>query len=166
MRALAFAALLLCASLPAAAQITSTRIESASWTCRDTEGRVLSSHERQDKAMEACTNRALKSPGTKYEVRPSGFWIVAQQTGSAALAWTPPNQNTDGSPLKNLAGYRVYWGPSQGSYPNSMTVAIPGLSSYVVDQLSAGTWYFVVTAFSSTGFESAFSNVASKTISF
>src|SRR5262249_43353816 len=48
--------------------------------------------------------------------------VVATATGSATLTWTPPTQNTDGSALNNLAGYKVYWGTSQGTYTNSVTV--------------------------------------------
>ena len=44
------------------------------------------------------------------------------------MTWTPPTQNTDGSPLNNLAGYRVYWGTQQGNYSNSVTIANPGLA--------------------------------------
>jgi hypothetical protein len=90
--------------------------------------------------------------------------VVATATGSATLTWTPPTQNTDGSPLSNLAGYKVYWGTAQGSYSNSVTVSNPGLASYVVDQLTPATWYFTVTALNAAGLESAFSNVATKTI--
>ena len=90
--------------------------------------------------------------------------VVGTATGSAMLTWTPPTQNTDGSPLNNLAGYRVYWGTQQGNYPNSVTLSNPGLASYVVDQLTPAQWYFVVTAYSSTGVESSFSNIASKQV--
>ena len=83
--------------------------------------------------------------------------------GSVTLSWTPPTQNTDGSPLTNLAGYRVYWGTTQGTYPNSETINV-GLSSYVVDQLAPATYYFAVTAVNSAGAESAYSNVASKQV--
>ena len=41
--------------------------------------------------------------------------VQAVATGSATLSWTPPTTNTDGSSLTNLAGYKVYWGPSQGT---------------------------------------------------
>jgi hypothetical protein len=58
----------------------------------------------------------------------------------------------------------VYWSTTPGSYANSTTVNNPGLSSYVVDQLTPATWYFVVTAVNSQGVESAFSNAASKTL--
>jgi hypothetical protein len=90
--------------------------------------------------------------------------VVATATGSTTLTWNPPTQNTDGSPLTDLAGYRVYWGTSQGSYTNSATISNPGLSSYVVDQLTPATWYFAVTAVNAAGAESAHSNTASMQI--
>lgn len=90
--------------------------------------------------------------------------VVATATGSATLSWNPPTQNTDGSALSNLAGYRVYWGTSPGTYTNSATIDNPGLSSYVVDQLTPATWYFALTAVNSVGSESEYSNVASKQV--
>jgi hypothetical protein len=89
--------------------------------------------------------------------------VQALAVGSATLSWTPPTTNSDGSALTDLAGYKVYWGQTQGSYPNTVTLGA-GLSSYVVGSLSAGTWYFVMTSVNSSGIESAQSNVGSKTI--
>jgi len=90
--------------------------------------------------------------------------VTAVTNGSATLMWTPPTRNTDGSTLQNLAGYRIYWGTSQSNLSNSTTVNNPGLSSYVVEQLSPATWYFAVSAVNAQGVESARSNFASKTI--
>lgn len=89
--------------------------------------------------------------------------VVGTATGQASLSWTPPTQNTDGSALTTLTGYTVYWGSSHGNYTNSVQLNNAGLSSYVVTQLTPGTWYFVVTALSADG-ESAYSNEAQKTI--
>ena len=90
--------------------------------------------------------------------------VVATATGSTTLSWTPPTQNTDGSPLNDLAGYKVYWGTSQDSYSNSVTIPNPGLATYVVNQLTPARWYFAVTAYSTTGSESGYSNAVSKSI--
>jgi len=90
--------------------------------------------------------------------------VQAVATGSAMLSWTPPTQNTDGSPLTNLAGYKIYWGTQQGTYPNSTTLNNPGLATYVVEGLAPGTYFFVATAVNAVGVESSFSGVASKTI--
>jgi hypothetical protein len=79
------------------------------------------------------------------------------QTGSAGVAtldWTPPTENTDGTALTNLAGYTVYYGTSPDSLTKSIKVSNPGLTAFTVTDLPAGTWYFAVTSYSSTGVES------------
>jgi hypothetical protein len=86
-------------------------------------------------------------------------------TGSATLSWIPPTQNEDGSALTNLAGYRIFYGTSAANLNQQINIANPGLTRYVVDNLSAGTWFFGIRAYSATGAESAMSAIASKTIS-
>ncbi|MCP4409787.1 MAG: fibronectin type III domain-containing protein [Gammaproteobacteria bacterium] len=81
---------------------------------------------------------------------------------TATLSWVPPTSNEDGSPLNDLAGYKVYYGTSPGSYPNVIDVANPGIASYVVENLSPNTYYFVITAYNSSGDESVPSNGVSK----
>jgi hypothetical protein len=90
--------------------------------------------------------------------------VQAVATGSATLSWTAPTENTDGSPLTNLSGYKVYWGTTQGTYPNSATINNPGITTYVIENLGSGTYYFVASALTASGGESTFSNPASKTI--
>jgi hypothetical protein len=90
--------------------------------------------------------------------------VNAITTGSATLSWTPPTQNTDGSALTNLRGYKIYWGRSSGSYTSSVTLSTPGLATFVVEGLTSGRWYFAASAVSSSGVESPLSNEASKTI--
>jgi hypothetical protein len=92
-----------------------------------------------------------------------GVTVVAVATGSVTLSWTPPTQNTDGSPLTNLAGYKIYWGTNQNNLSNSVTVNI-GLATYVVTSLTPATWYFQTTALNSQGAESIRSNIASKAL--
>jgi hypothetical protein len=96
----------------------------------------------------------------------SSFSIAVQAIGlgSATLTWQPPTQNSDGSALTNLAAFKVYWGTAPGSYQSSVTLSNPGLTAYVVQNLAPNTYYFVVTAISSTGVESIYSNVASKLV--
>jgi hypothetical protein len=85
-------------------------------------------------------------------------------TGSAALSWTEPSENTDGTPITGLAGYHIYYGTSQGAMTTTITVASATETSYVVTGLAPGTYYFAVVAYNSTGADSPQSNVASKTI--
>lgn len=85
-------------------------------------------------------------------------------TGSASLNWTAPSQNTDGSPLTDLAGYTVYYGTSPTSMTSKIVVAGATATSYTVGSLPKGTYYFGLTAYTSTGIESALSGIGSKTI--
>jgi hypothetical protein len=86
-------------------------------------------------------------------------------TGAAILSWQPPTQRADGTTLTDLAGYRIYYGTTRGgSYPQRIELANPGLTTYVVENLGAGTWYFVTTAYDAAGNESGYSTEASKTI--
>ncbi len=91
--------------------------------------------------------------------------VMSAATGSATLSWQAPTTRTDGSPLGGtLAGYRIYYGQSQNNLSQSVTVSSPGMLSYVIDNLTPATWYFAATAYDNNGLESAFSNIASKTI--
>ena len=90
---------------------------------------------------------------------------AAAASGTADVSWTPPTTNTDGSTLTNLAGYNIYYGTSPNALNQQVQVSNVGVTNYVISGLTTGTWYFAVTAYTSTGTESGLSNVASKTIS-
>ncbi len=104
---------------------------------------------------------------TKDTVSLSMFSITVTApttNGSASLSWTPPTENTDGSTITDLAGFRIQYGTSASALTQTIQVANPGVASYVVTGLSSGTWHFAVRAYNSGGAESANSSVATKTI--
>jgi len=80
--------------------------------------------------------------------------VVTTTVGSATLSWVPPTANSDGTVLTNLAGYRIYYGTTS-QLGQSVTVANPGLTRYVLSGLAANTWYFAMSAYNSAGVESA-----------
>lgn len=87
--------------------------------------------------------------------------FLALGQGSATLTCTPPTQNTDGSIITTPLSYRFRHGTVQGSYPDVRSA--PGCA-LVWDGFAPGTHFFVATAVSAAGVESAFSNAASKVI--
>lgn len=91
--------------------------------------------------------------------------VSAVASGTATVAWTPPTTRSDGSALTNLAGYRIYYGIGPNSYDNVIDVNTVGVTNFVVENLSQGTWYFAVSALDSSGAESGLSSAATKTIS-
>lgn len=91
--------------------------------------------------------------------------------GTLDASWTAPTTNTDGSPLTDLASYRVYYGTSNAPCPGSTSTQIasptasPGAGQSVSVRLSGLTvgalYNAAVTAVDATGKESACSSLAS-----
>ena len=80
------------------------------------------------------------------------------------LAWIAPTSRVDGSPLQNLAGYRIYYGTNASGLLREVQIDNPSAITWTITGLSPGNWYFVVTAVDADGLESAYSNMASKTV--
>lgn len=88
--------------------------------------------------------------------------FVPNSEGTATLNWDIPLMNTDGSQLKDLAGYKIYHGTTSGVYTK---IIFPGnVNFFTVQNLWPGMHYFAVTAYNTVGQESAYSEEASKTI--
>jgi hypothetical protein len=98
------------------------------------------------------------SPGTG----PSSGSAAAP--GTVTISWAPPTENTNGSALTDLAGYTIHYGTNSQNYTSAIQVENPGITRYVVDNLPAGTYYFAVSAYSSTGENSAYSPQVSVTV--
>jgi hypothetical protein len=96
----------------------------------------------------------------------AAFSITVSQVsnGSVTLDWTPPTDNTDGSALANLTGYRILYGTSPGALNQTVDISNPSVTSYVVQNLSAATWYFSLRSINSQGVESVSTNPVSQVI--
>jgi hypothetical protein len=96
----------------------------------------------------------------------SPFSIAVNQisNGTATVNWTPPTDNSNGTALTNLSGYQIHYGTASNNLAQTVQVTNAGLTSYTLSNLTAGTWYFAVTSYTSAGTQSSMSNVASKTI--
>lgn len=101
------------------------------------------------------TSRSL--PAFTLTVSPSN-------TGTAALSWSAPTQNTDGTALADLAGYLVYHGTQAGTYSEIIEITGSNNTSYTFTGLATGTHYFAVASFNSSGAESDLSAEGSRTI--
>jgi hypothetical protein len=85
-------------------------------------------------------------------------------SGTATLIWTPVKTDTSGKALKDVAGYRIHYGSSAKAMDTVVVLKDPRQMTYVVKDLSPGTWYFAVSAYTTSGAEGALSSVSSKTI--
>jgi PKD repeat protein len=91
------------------------------------------------------------------------FYSATALAASVTLSWNPPTTNIDGTPLTDLAGFKIYYGTESGKY--SVNIDAGSASSYTVNNLFSGlTYYFAVTAYDAAGTESTFSNEVSLSI--
>lgn len=105
----------------------------------------------------AAAAQAQLQPG---EVPVEGLPEVVAKT--ITLGWDYPTENEDGTPLTDLAGFRIYWGVASGVYTqvSELIPALPGAESMEhavrIDNVLGGL-HFAVTALDTSGNESAFS---------
>lgn len=85
---------------------------------------------------------------------------VAQ--GTATLSWQPPTQRVDGTPLGALAGFKVHVGQGPRSYSRVIDISGAANTRYTVTGLTAGRWYFAISALDDAGLSSDLSAEVSK----
>lgn len=78
----------------------------------------------------------------------------------AALSWTVPTQNVDGSALTNLSGYVIRYGTTKGGpYTHSESVSA-SVTARDIKPPKSGTWYFVVHSKNSDGESTASAEIS------
>ena len=95
---------------------------------------------------------------------PFSVVVNAIANSSVTLSWTAPTENEDGSTLTDLDGYKIYWGTTPGSYPESVTIDNESITTYVVENIAPGTYEFVATSFNQSGVESRYSSPVTKVV--
>ena len=83
------------------------------------------------------------------------FFVVVMPGGTATVSWSPPVAYTNGSPLSDLAGYRIYYQRYGSVAPLSVTIPSPTRTSFEIGGLASGLYLFRVTAYNSRDVESA-----------
>lgn len=90
--------------------------------------------------------------------------VLAAPAGVAALQWEVPAAKLDGSPLDNLAGYRILYGRSPDDLDRSVFIEGASVNTYEFSDLDSGIWYFAVAAVNANGLEGPPSTAAMKSI--
>ena len=89
--------------------------------------------------------------------------VLPSFAANVSLSWEAPSTNEDGTPLTDLAGYKIYYGTAPGNYTQNIDVG--NVTTYTFTNLTGGlTYYFVATAYNTARIESSYSNEVSKTI--
>jgi hypothetical protein len=136
-----------------------------SWASfNSTNGRLTGTPNAGDVGTYSGITITVSDGKASTSVGPFTITVAAVGTGSATVSWMPPTQNSDGTTLTNLAGYKILYGAGADALDQSIEVENSSVNTYVVENLTAGTWYFAVVAVNASGLASSPSNVASKTI--
>jgi hypothetical protein len=78
---------------------------------------------------------------------------AVEADGQIRLSWDAPTTRADGSPLTDIAGFRLYYGPTSGTYAFMKTIGKQ--TTYALAGLEPGqTYYVAVGAYDSAGHES------------
>jgi hypothetical protein len=142
------------------------------WASMDpTTGRITGTPGESDQGIyESITitvadaTHSIVTPPFSITVVADAAPAVGAGTGVAALRWETPPSKVDGSPLDDLAGYRILYGHDAEDLDNSVIITDPSVTSYQVTALGAGTWYFAVVAVNAGGLEGPPTTLASKSI--
>lgn len=83
--------------------------------------------------------------------------------GKTTITWQARTENTDGSSLTDLAGFRLYYGQISGTYTDVVQATNPTATSYAL-ALPNGKYFVAMTAINREGNESAYSNEIMRTL--
>jgi len=87
---------------------------------------------------------------------------LSPAAGTVTLTWDATTTRTDGSPLDGAVSYKLYYGTTPGA--NSSIIEVSSGTTCTINNLTPGTYYFVMTAYDILGGESGYSNEVSRTI--
>ncbi len=95
------------------------------------------------------------------------WFIPATVLAATVFVWTPPATNTDGTPVTDLGGYKIYCSSVSGIYNTATAVGLPLLNadgeveypiSNILNTDITSIKYCTVTALDTNGNESERSN--------
>jgi hypothetical protein len=102
--------------------------------------------------------------GRQAVTKPFSIVVVGGTNSVATLRWETPPAKCDGSPLDNLAGYRIVYGRDADDLNRSIFIDDPTQTAYEFSALDEGVWYFAVIAVNVNGLEGPPTTAAMKSI--
>jgi len=153
------------ASDPDGDTLTFSITSQPSWANFDTSNGTLSGTPSvTDVGMTLAVTISAADDDASAALAPFDLEVLQIPLGSATVFWDVPTTNTDGSPLTDLAGFRVRYGTASQNYTAELEVNDATAESLVIEDLAPATYYFVVIAFDLSENESAASLEVSKVI--
>jgi hypothetical protein len=145
------------ASDPSSAPLTFSVMNKPAWATFNTATGQLSGTPSGADVGNYANIQITASDGANVASLPAFAITVSAPAAGASgvsLTWSAPTQNSDGTPLTDLQGYKIHYGMQSQNYTGAISVNNPTLTTYLVNSLPAGKYYFAVTAYNSAGLES------------
>lgn len=129
-------------------------------------GRVMGKPQAADIGQYESITITMTADGQRVATRPFNISVMGTATAPAVatLEWRAPMSKFDGSPLDDLAGYRIAYGHDPEFLDHSIFIADPAQTSYAFSTLESGVWYFALIAVNTNGLESPPTTPARKSI--
>lgn len=136
------------------------------WASIDPEsGRITGTPGPDDQGVYEQITIVVTDAGRRAETAPFSITVIGDvNTGVATLRWEAPPSKLDGSPLDDLAGYRILYGRSAEDLDQSVLINDPAITSYEFTELAKGIWYFAVVAVNAGGLEGPPTVISTKSI--
>jgi hypothetical protein len=136
------------------------------WATIDpTDGSISGTPGEDDVGIYESITITVADAAHRSDTRPFSITVTGDaRAGVASLQWEAPPSKMDGSPLDDLAGYRILYGRTSADLDKSVLISNANTTSYEFTSLSSGIWYFAVVAVSASGLEGPPTIVASKSI--
>ena len=100
----------------------------------------------------------------RTDAAPFSITVEGSGAGVASLQWQPPPTKVDGTPLDDLAGFRICYGRDPEDLDHSIYISNPAQTTFEFSTLGSGTWYFTVLGVDASGLEGPPTVAATKTI--
>jgi Putative Ig domain len=135
-----------------------------SWATFDpTTGTLAGTPEPANAGTSGSILISVSDGGTSSALAPFSIDVVQSATaGAASLSWLSPPANSNGT--LEVEGYHIYFGNSATNLTHVVNVESPSATSFVINNLPAGTWYFGIAAYNVEKVESSLSAIVGAAI--
>lgn len=136
------------------------------WASIDpTNGRITGTPGAADVGVYEQISIRVADAGRSAQTAPFSITVVEEAaSGVATLRWELPPSKVDGSPLDDLAGFRIVYGRSSDDLDRSVFIDNPATTNYEFTGLTSGIWYFAVIAVNANGLEGPPTTITTKSI--
>ncbi|HYJ41038.1 MAG TPA: putative Ig domain-containing protein [Steroidobacteraceae bacterium] len=147
-------------------KLTFSAVNLPPWASIDsTDGRIIGTPGESDVGIYESITITVADAALQSATTPFSITVLGEAgSGVASLRWETPPSKVDGSPLDDLAGYRILYGRNSDDLDKSVLISNATTTSYEFSTLSSGIWYFSVVAVSACGLEGPPTTIASKSI--